>query len=238
MTHDRCLARGPFELALSSLLFACSVLALVGCRSDFDGASENRPYQACEDCQVDQCNAASEACDADPDCVSCLSTPYAFECIANDAFRRLGSCSCSDCASQCSHMCPVAQGACEACGVTECNAEVVACTAEAECSTCLANLGGPGCEANALFMDFQACGCTNCGQQCLWACPNAVNECANCGFSACGDPYGACVQDPECADCFDNPSLRGCESNGPFIEANMCICGSCDPQCGILFGCG
>jgi hypothetical protein len=236
-------------LAVSFLLFAA-------CRSEFrdnddtgansssstgatsdTGDTGDTGEETCDECQDAWCNAYAEACLADPTCAACLDTPYSTGCANHDDFRKLAACSCSQCASSCGFLCPAGQGACQACGVTECLDESSTCAGDSSCGPCLEDPNSAGCDTNPDFDAFLGCACGVCGQQCLWQCPDAYGTCAQCALAQCGAQYAACLMDEVCAACSENPLAEGCMQNELSQATVECVCANCDGDCGILFQC-
>jgi hypothetical protein len=196
------------------------------------------PVDVCRACQMTQCADYAATCAGDAECNTCVEAPFDLGCLANPNMHALGSCSCEHCATECDYLCPGGEGACNSCGIQQCGPEGNACISDPACAPCIDDAFREGCAENPLFMAAQACNCMSCGQECIWECPEAGNACAGCISSACGDPFGICIQDEMCADCFASPYLPGCADNMAFAALAACGCGNCTDTCGLLFECG
>jgi hypothetical protein len=241
-------------VVIGSLL--AGFIGVAGCRSDFTSAQDSGhstntsgetntggtetvdPILTCMECEAEQCTVAAEACAANPDCAECVSAPFGLSCYGEDDFRRLASCSCSECSAECDYMCPGGFNACETCGLESCSAEATPCAADSECAGCFDDPLADGCQENPDFQDFLACGCEQCGQECIWTCPDAYSECNTCGLTNCAAEFSACLGDPTCAACAENPLAEGCYENEIALAALGCGCEHCEPQCGVLYACG
>lgn len=243
---------------------AC-VLAVLGCRGSFedggdggasgDGTTQGTttgatggtgsgatssgaadPLEACMSCERERCVEAANACLDDPACADCVARPFNLSCGANEDFRRLANCSCFECKAECPHMCPAGAN-CQSCGVTSCNAETQACSADPACLPCFDDPYGAGCSDHPAFAEFRTCACQQCTQQCLWTCDKAVSECGTCVATECDTEYADCLADPHCQGCTENPLGEGCLDNPLDVALLECVCQSCEPTCGILFQC-
>ncbi|HET6584169.1 MAG TPA: hypothetical protein VFG69_11990 [Nannocystaceae bacterium] len=210
--------------------------SLVGCFSDPEPAPPD-PVEVCTTCAADSCKKHYDACAADPDCASCFAAPKSLECLANTLFQPAANCSCDECASECSYLCPGGQGACDSCSTSNCSTEGSACLADVDCAPCLDDPFLPGCDANPLYMASATCSCESCGQECVWLCPSAGNTCAGCISTSCSPEFTACISDVACNDCFENPSTDGCDVNATYMALTDCLCPAtaCADVCGILF---
>lgn len=174
---------------------------------------------------------------ADDDCSNCFERPKSLECLADPLFQAAASCSCDECADECSYMCPGGQGACDSCSNMACAAEGNACLADVACAPCLDDPFRPECATLALYMTAAACACETCGQECIWTCPAAGNECASCISTNCSPDFGACIEDGSCMDCFENPAREGCDEHANYGALTSCLCaaGTCESVCDALF---
>ena len=217
------------------LVGACAVL-VAGCLADPKPVD---PVADCTACASDRCTTYHDACMADPDCSDCFERPKSLECLAHPMFQAAASCSCEECASECSYMCPGGQGACDSCSNLACNAEGNACLADVACAPCLDDPFRPGCDADPLYMAAEACGCASCGQECIWTCPAAGNTCAACISMSCSAEFDTCLTDASCMDCFENPSREGCTDHANYTALISCMCTptACEDVCDVLF-CG
>jgi hypothetical protein len=134
-------------------------------------------------------------------------------------------------------MCPGGQGVCDACSNTACSTEGNACLTDVACAPCLEDPFREGCAENPVYMPVATCMCETCGQECIWLCPAAGNECAGCVSMSCSDAFGTCITDEACARCFENPSTEGCDANAEYAALTGCLCAAdaCLDVCEILF---
>jgi hypothetical protein len=212
---------------------------LVGCFVDEEtGDTDAAIVGTCRECQDSRCAAYRDACNADPECMDCVAAPYGLACLANANMHALGSCSCSECPNECDHLCPGPPGTCDTCSFDQCAAPNMACIEDTACAPCIEDPFREGCAENALHTMARACTCMNCGQACIWECSEAGNTCAGCLSVDCAEPFGQCMQDETCIDCFAAPYKSECADSMPYQTLQMCICGQCSADCGVLFDCG
>jgi hypothetical protein len=221
------------------LVFASTLLSACFAESvDDSGDTDSMVVPGCRECQRRQCAAAEAACAADPECDACVAAPFGLACLSNPNMHRLGSCSCEECGNECDYQCPGAPGSCNSCGIDACPDLASACIADGNCAPCFEDPYAEGCADNPQFMAAQECQCLECGQNCVWECPQAGNTCAACLTTECASLLGDCMGDEACAECFASPYLSMCTENMRHQSLLVCICGSCSQDCGVLFDCG
>lgn len=213
------------------------LLALGGC-FETEAPAEPEPVDVCRECAAMKCAQYHDPCAADGECNDCFGAAKNLECLANTLFHPAANCACEECASECGYMCPGGEGACDACSIESCSTEGNACIGDPTCAPCLVDPFRPECASNPNYMAADVCACTNCGQECIWTCPEAGNTCASCVSMACGAAFGDCLQLELCASCFENPSGDGCDANPEYLMLHDCLCASCPEVCGVLFECG
>ncbi len=119
----------------------------------------------CSSCLMKSCAPDLSQCAGDPKCSPCLAPSPPPSCALSPAFRDVARCSCKHCDASCPA--PDCAGLpCIDCAAKECEKSFGDCLANPECSACLQNGSGSGCEQSKLVGDVYSCMKAKCSSTC------------------------------------------------------------------------
>jgi hypothetical protein len=123
--------------------------------------------EQCTSCLESQCDSEWAACEADPNCKSCLLDPYAADCKQSVSRRPIRNCGCvpSTCLAECGTLCfvPAAEQQippdCITCTTMKCSEFISACVADSVCFGCVSDATNPRCTTNTAWNNTTECLC-------------------------------------------------------------------------------
>lgn len=120
---------------------------------------------------------------------------------------------------------------CRTCQADKCPNYAAACNADGACDNCIDAPITLTCLMSALFRPLADCSCENCAIECSYVCPGGERECSRCFLGTCHAERMACVDEPACAACIQDPYFEECAMSPTYPPLEACVCADCGPSC-------